>query len=370
MKNQRKSILMLAVKLTVVALCLAIIARKVDLSEIADAWRALRWPWIVLAALALWMEPVVAAVKWRLLIAAATPDACPPFWLTVKVVFTANFLSLLAPTAMSADGLRLWMMRRRSYPVARTASAMIADRALGLGTLLLLSLAGWSFARAYLPDSARRLLPLVCVGGLLAIVAAFLPQWQRLFPPCQAPDDAPIPVPVAEGREERMPEEDGDIPPRSETESIEDGPIHPGLFRAWRPAARFRALAYAGYGMAGKLVHGFQGYRRHPGPMALAGLWNLVIQGMRVLQVFLLFRGLNYPVALVDTLTFVPMIVILSMIPISFYGAGVKEGAFIVLFSRVGVPESVSLSVSLLTYPLILSALLPGLVFFLADRKE
>lgn len=311
----------LGLKLGVILLCFLVLARRVDLRALVDAFQGLQGRWLVPAALAVWFEPVIAALKWRLLMAAHLDRRAPPLGVTLRVVFTANFLSLLAPTALSADALRLWLLRQRGYGVIQGAGAMLADRALGLATLLVLTLAGWWHARLYLPAAAARLIPLVCLAGLAAIAAAFLPVWLSLF---------------------RLLER---LPVLSATR-----------FEVWRRKAE-------------RLLDGFQAYRHQFRPMLQAGLWNLLIQFLRVLQIFFLFRALGYAVPLVDTLTFVPVIVLLSMLPVSFYGVGIKEGAFVFLFAQVGLPREISLSVSLLTYPLILSALLPGLLFFLAGRE-
>jgi hypothetical protein len=64
-------------------------------------------------------------------------------------------------------------------------------------------------------------------------------------------------------------------------------------------------------------------------------------------------------------LAFVPIILMLSFLPISFFGLGIKEGAFVYFFSQVQVPSAAALTVSLITYPLIFLAILPGGLFLL-----
>lgn len=327
------------VKATVLILCFWTIFRRIDFEDLRNALDAPRWRYIWLAALTVWVEPVVAAVKWRLLMAARGNEMPPPpIFLTIRVVYTANFLSLLAPTALSADALRVWLLRKRGFGVVGSVSAMLVDRALGMAALLLLTLGGWCFARAYLPDPARWGIPWIVLAGLLAIVAAFLPIWPDIL-----------------RRLERIPWLRRNPP----VERSQAGRRHAVL----GVLARLRSLAE-------QLLEGFQEYRHRPGAMFRAGMWNLAIQFLRVVQVFLLFKALGASVSLFDSLTFVPVIVLLSMLPITFYGIGVKEGAFVYLFSKIGQPEAVSLSVSLLTYPLILSALLPGAWFFLAQRNS
>ena len=59
------------------------------------------------------------------------------------------------------------------------------------------------------------------------------------------------------------------------------------------------------------------------------------------------------------------MIVLLTLLPISDFGLGIKESAFLYFFGRAGVPSTVCLSASCITYVLILGAMIPGAFFAL-----
>ena len=98
-------------------------------------------------------------------------------------------------------------------------------------------------------------------------------------------------------------------------------------------------------------------------------LLNVVVQVLRTLQIHFIFRSLGVSVPLAQEFAFVPIIVLLTLLPISYFGLGIKEGAFAYFFSSVGIPPSVSVSVSLITYPLIVLGLLPG-ALFLATRNK
>ena len=69
-------------------------------------------------------------------------------------------------------------------------------------------------------------------------------------------------------------------------------------------------------------------------------------------------------------MTFIPMIILVTLLPVPFYGLGFKEGAFIFFFSLVNIPNEISFSVSLMSYPLLLVGIIPGAIFFLIDKKE
>jgi len=66
----------------------------------------------------------------------------------------------------------------------------------------------------------------------------------------------------------------------------------------------------------------------------------------------------------------VPIINVLSMIPISFNATGVREYFYVLLFSRVGLAGDTSLAVSLVSFILVVFlSLFGGLAFILYKRK-
>ena len=57
---------------------------------------------------------------------------------------------------------------------------------------------------------------------------------------------------------------------------------------------------------------------------------------------------------------FVPITSIVTILPVSFAGLGVREGAYVFLFTQAGMPRETALSLSLLVY--VISIFTPGLI--------
>jgi uncharacterized membrane protein YbhN (UPF0104 family) len=57
---------------------------------------------------------------------------------------------------------------------------------------------------------------------------------------------------------------------------------------------------------------------------------------------------------------FVPITSIVTLLPVSFAGLGVREGAYVFLFTQAGMPQETALSLSLLVY--VVSIFAPGLI--------
>lgn len=68
---------------------------------------------------------------------------------------------------------------------------------------------------------------------------------------------------------------------------------------------------------------------------------------------------------------FIPMVALIQLLPISFNGLGVREGAFQVLFGTVGVAEAQAVAMSLMYYIVrVATGLLGGLVYLLGNLKK
>ncbi len=68
---------------------------------------------------------------------------------------------------------------------------------------------------------------------------------------------------------------------------------------------------------------------------------------------------------------FIPMVALIQLLPISFNGLGVREGAFQVLFGSVGVAEAQAVAMSLMYYIVrVVIGLLGGLMYLIGSLKK
>jgi glycosyltransferase 2 family protein len=77
--------------------------------------------------------------------------------------------------------------------------------------------------------------------------------------------------------------------------------------------------------------------------------------------------GLRYD--LVTYFAIVPPAIVLTVVPISIAGWGVREGVLVGLFSLIGADKTVVLMMSLVYGTLLILVSLPGLVVFLRGRR-
>ncbi|WP_228767039.1 MULTISPECIES: lysylphosphatidylglycerol synthase transmembrane domain-containing protein [Thiomicrorhabdus] len=78
--------------------------------------------------------------------------------------------------------------------------------------------------------------------------------------------------------------------------------------------------------------------------------------------------GINEP--LVTYLVLIPPAILLTILPISFAGWGVREGALVALFLLIGVDQTQVLAMSLLYGVILILSALPGLYFYLKSKHK
>jgi uncharacterized protein (TIRG00374 family) len=98
---------------------------------------------------------------------------------------------------------------------------------------------------------------------------------------------------------------------------------------------------------------------------------SFLMQIIEIGSIVFIARALNIQIPIVDFFIFIPLIWIVTTIPISISGLGLREGAFAVFFGQVGVPSFDAVALSLLYYAhhLILGVV-GGLVFLRSSFRR
>jgi len=296
-----------AVKVAITGVLLFFILRQVDP---AQTWQHIRsiHPFVLVAALTLQMASnTVAALRWYLIM--KTMGFSQPFSFFLRSYFKGSFFNQGLPTSIGGDGLRILDCARNGN-TENAVYGVFIDRIIGLAGLLLLNLAALGLNRSLLP--ARMTIPLLMLlTGLLAglVLLFFLRKIQWL----------------AEKR----------------------------LFSYLTRLSEQYALVYNS--VATVSLQLFLSVLTHL--LAMAAFY-LLGRGM----------GMNYPLSVY--LVLVPPVVLLTILPISLAGWGVREGGLVGLFLLVGADQSKVVSFSLLYGLTAILASLPGLVVYLRQKHN
>lgn len=97
---------------------------------------------------------------------------------------------------------------------------------------------------------------------------------------------------------------------------------------------------------------------------------SLIVQGIGVLVVYFLGTGLAIPLEFKFYLIFIPIITVVSMVPISLSGFGIREYGFLFLFGNFGISKEKAVGLSLMWFLTMLITGFIGMFFYLYKKSE
>jgi uncharacterized membrane protein YbhN (UPF0104 family) len=266
---------------------IAYLASNLDWHRVTDAIvRADRG--LVAAAVALLaVVPLIAAVRWHSASCAANVRLRFRFFLpgTYAAMFAGQFL----PSGIGVDAVRLALMWRQRVALGSAIQAIAIDRIAGVSAILVLAYGGMPFVLDLLPPGTAA--PIAVMAAIIVTACAALLFVDRL----------PLPLPLRAG---------------------------------WRG----RILALLAQIRAGiGTVH------------ALAALaCGLLVHLLSIGSIDLLAHAFGYDLALRQLTTVTAIALFAGMLPISFSGWGVREGAMMVGLALLAVPRDVAVTISFL----------------------
>ena len=305
-----------ALKAAVAAVILAVVIRKAGGRHI---WTALTgFPLEVFAAAvgAYCLMQALTALRLRLLLGAA--ELSVSYLRVLAIYFIGMFFNTALPTIVGGDAVRVGYLYRETGQFERSAAATLTERAMGMGALVVIALGALALGSAGL--SHAMVWSVVWASG--CVVAALL-----LF-------------------------------------------FAPWVYRLARKATatmRLRKL----HAMAVRLEEVMALYRRRWGVMAVAVVLSFAGQFMMVGIYLLVARGLGLRVEAGFMLVAAPVSVLISMVPVTVSGLGVREACWMVLLASRGVGRAEAVALSLLWFAVVTaSSLLGGPAFLLLGKPS
>lgn len=307
----------LVLKLLVSLGLLAVVARSVDLTAVGVLLLDLPL-WAGLAAVSsLAGIPLVSALRWWLVLRAiGTPL---PLGRVVALMFVGTFFTQVLPTSVGGDAVRVWQVSRSGVTFNRAFSGVMLERISGLLALVIMVAGGVLWLGHQFDQPALRLVLLATLPGLLAVLALL----------CLL-DRLPVAL-------------------RS---LLDRAPLLGHLMSLLDVmAADSRRVLLA-----------------QPLSLLLL-LLSGTAQVFSVLAVLALARGFGLDLSAAGALAVVPAVILITFIPLSFAGWGVREGASVVMLGSVGIGADHALAISVLFGLASLMAVLPGCVLWLREGR-
>lgn len=287
-RRRTRVVLREVAKLAVSAGLIGALAYWADWSEVRGALVSAR-PELLLAALIV-LLPTVPLAAWRWMHCAKASGIGLPLAFYVKATYSATFAGQFLPAGIGIDAVRLAYFVHGRARLAHALQSLLLDRLIGVGTVVVVMMAGlpiiWTRLPAALQTTAMLLVLGMCCGFAVIYVMDRIP-----------------------------------------------------LLRNFSGDGKRRKLIDLVLAVRGSFIS------MHS---AKALLLSTGIYCLNNLAVYLIAAALGIEVGYFPLLAVVSMAVFLSLLPISVNGWGVREGAMIVGLSVLAVPKASALVISLL----------------------
>ncbi len=119
-----------------------------------------------------------------------------------------------------------------------------------------------------------------------------------------------------------------------------------------------------------RLTDAVSRYRGRGGTLAHVMAWSIAVQFLRITQAWLLGLGLGLAVPFSYYLLFMPLGLLMLLLPISVSGFGLPQGVIVWLLRPMGVADETSFALSTLIVLTGLAGNLPGLLLWLRRDRE
>ncbi|MBI2875343.1 MAG: flippase-like domain-containing protein [Candidatus Tectomicrobia bacterium] len=323
-------------KLAISLALLFYLLHQVGLGPLWGSLKQAYWPYLLLGLGMVIAGQVLSAFKWKLLLKALGIE--PPFGLLVRYYYIGTFFNLFLPGLVGGDFVRGYYLVKEEQKTSTVVLSILTERLLGLLVLLILvrSSLFWYGLPGDLGRSIGQGLSLLLLAALLLGSGLIFggPLLQAIGR--RAPADPPA---AAESRRHWVP---SGLPGSVLTQALDT------LLRLLRDLSRFRSQP------------------------VLVGAAMLLILGWQVIFIMvhiLVGRSLGFAIPPGYYFVFVPLSVLVSALPISFSGLGVREGSYFYFLSLVQIPGPQAMSFSLLWLSILVASGLFGGMVYLGESR-
>lgn len=271
-----------------------LLTTQTSVKEVMDKLKGANLAWLFLSFSLHAFGLFASAFRWQILARAQGDDI--PLGFLAKSYLVGTFFNNFLPTRFGGDVVRIWDGSRFSRSLLKSSAIVLVERFTGIVILFLFAL----FASFYRLDMAKQIpviwgALLLGLFGLALVLGFFTPLTAGLF--------KIIPSPGI-------------------------------LKKALDKVILFRETILR--------------YRTQKGPFLRATWWAFLLQLNVILYYFLIGKALHLKIHFIDYFIFIPIVLIIQLIPITINGLGLREGSYIEIFKFYGISPQTAFSFSLI----------------------
>jgi glycosyltransferase 2 family protein len=282
-----RKFVLIVVKFAISGGLLYFATRQLDFSTLGARLNRIEPLWIFAAIVIALLQNGLVSIRWRWIIGIC--GAALPMIRSFRFNLVSAFFGQVLPATVGADAARIVLLARDGAGWWKATCSVLLDRFVGLLSLAIMATGGlyWSFQ--LIQNPVGRLVLLVTGLGIIAAATLFLAM------------------------------------------------AHLRWLQQWRLTRRFSDLS----ALANKILFSNRA-------SALIILSSLLGHGMTGALTWSLGQAVAAQLGFVDALLLILPVMLISTVPISIGGWGVRESALVLAFSYAGLPESDGLIISVL----------------------
>jgi uncharacterized protein (TIRG00374 family) len=314
-----KTLLLATVKVVLTFCLFALALRSIDIGDVLVHIRRLPALTLLLTIALFVSQMVVSGVRLSAITGIITSSV--PLAGTLRINWIGAFFSQALVTFVSGDVVRAMMLSRScGISIRDSIGTITLDRAIGLlASLLIVSVtAPWAIQLTGDETMRHSIIVLAVIGLLLVIGFAMIGYLAR----------------------------------------------HPELVQIARAKIKGSRIAYVLLDTMSVARHLFNGRRQMPKIL----LTSLMIQMINVTIIFFLINGMGAQVSIWQCMLIVPSVMLISLLPFSVAGWGLRESAMATGFALVHAPAAAAVAASVMFGVLTLLISLPGGLLWWSSR--
>lgn len=316
-----RKLLLQLLKIAISAGLLVFILTRISPDRLLPVLKGTHWIYLLIALAVFFISALLGSFQWHLFLGAGGIEL--PFRKTFKLYFVGLFFNNFLPANVGGDAVKIYDVSKIGNDPYQVFAITLLDRVIGITGLCLLAIAAS--------------VVLLCRNGIEELSIYIV-----VFIGCIAPVFALVLNRRISGWIKKM----------------------------------FTMITWWGMGERfGSIFDHLGEFRKLRLLLVRLTLLAMVVQFLRVATHIAMARALGIsitPELFLYFFVFIPLLGLLMVLPISMNGLGIREGAGVLLFTRVGFLEEQALLMEFMTYVVMVAvSLLGGFLFFIRHvRRE
>lgn len=314
--KRRKRIFNIILQLTVSIVLIILLLRLINIPDMVSLLKSVNPYYFILLLALITFDRIFMAYKWHLLL--KIKDASISLFSAIRIYYIGTFIGFFLPTTVGGDMVRVLKLRSEKRRATDALSSVILERVLGFIASAILAPIAALFLISLFKLNIWRFLGIAGALLLLFIILMVISFSEFII---------------------------GKI---DKNEKLSKNFL----------LNKFK-----------KFYLSYAEYKNHKSLLALFLFLSILEQTMPVIGNYLACRALNLSIPFIYFLLIIPLVQLISRIPISFEGIGVNEGLLVYFFSLLGLSKTGAFTIGLLGHIAIIIATLPALFFYIRDIK-